>query len=281
MYLNLAGHLDMGYKVEISTAFIDHPTDESVLKYGFRAMTWRDDEMYKNVSEADTPEGAFAGMVASLKTPARKPFINQYEDKEVVQTIELDDPEWSLSLYSPNMRMDDPPESITYKTHPKAITGKFQVVKSKAGDCKKLCFEGRNNLLNIGILSLVTLWYADKALFYGPVVQHPHPSNERPGKIEVLGPRHKLETSMLDLNKIIQGRLSVQTFISEISKQASAFKGPVTYNLEKIQAHNRLVEFDQQSLLPVSAILDQLVLKLPNGRWGVDAEGELFLYSLE
>ncbi len=86
---------------------------------------------------------------------------------------------------------------------------------------------------------------------------------------------------MLDLNKIIQGRLSVQTFISEISKQASAFKGPVTYNLEKIQAHNRLVEFDQQSLLPVSAILDQLVLKLPNGRWGVDAEGELFLYSLE
>jgi hypothetical protein len=275
MYLNLAGVLDMGYKVDISAAFINHPTDERVLKYSFRAMTWRDSEMYTDVSEADTPEDAFAALVASRKAPTPKPFINQYKDKEVVQIIEPDDPEWSLSIYSPNMR--EYRDIVTHRTHPKAITGELQLVKSKAGDCKELYFEGRNDLLKMQPRDLITLSYNEKALFYGPVVRHRHHEDPTPSRIRILGPRNNLEGNLLDWNKPLQGRLSVQDFISEVFKQT--FKGPVSHNPDKIQVHNRFVELDQQILLPVSNILDQLVLKLPDGRWGVDAEGELFLYS--
>lgn len=275
--MSLAGHLNMNYKVEISAAFINHPTDQNVLKYGSRAVVWRHDDMYNELGEAEKPEDAFATLIASLKTPTPKPFINQYEDREVRKTIQPNDPEWSLSIYSPNMRMTDLPDNLTHATHPKAVTGEFQVVKSKSGDCKVLYFEGRNDLLKIQPRNLITLWHRGEALFYGPAVWHPDHSNSTPGAIKVVGPRENLNGYLV--NEPIRGRLSIQDFLKEIFRQI--FKGPVTFNPDKIHVPDLVLELSQHGygFPPVSAILDQLVLKLPGGRWGVDAEGELFVYA--
>ena len=266
----------MGYKVEVSSAFINHPTDENVLKYGTQAVLWREDDAYNRVSESEKAEEAFAALVESLRIPNRQPFISRYTDEEVRQVIKPDDPKWSLSIYSPNMRMDDFPDRITYKTHPKAIVGEFQFIKSKSGDCKVLHFEGRNDFLKIQPLDLITLWYGGKAIFYGPAVEHYDYRNPSPSRIKISGPRENLDGYLI--NEPIQGRLSIQGFVKKIFEQF--IKGPVTYNPNKVQVPDLFLELDHLPVgLPVSSIFDQLVLKLPDGRWGVDAEGELFLHS--
>jgi hypothetical protein len=276
MYLDLSGYLDMGYKVEVNAAFISDPNNEDVLRYGTRATLWRVDDLYKRISEAEKPEDAFNALITGLRNPVRQPFINRYEDGEIVRTIEPSDPNWSLSVYSPNMRDEDLPDSFTYRTHPNAISGEFQLIKSKSGDCKVLYFEGRNDILEIQPRALVTLVYDDEAVFYGPAVFHPSSRNSTPGSIKVLGSRENLDGYLI--NKPLQGRFSIQEFIEEITGQM--FKGPVSYNAAKIRVPALFVELDHQVIgLPMSTLLDELVLKLPNGRWGVDADGELFLHT--